>query len=130
MFEKATRQQLRFNSKKGLLSVEDLWTLPLKTSSNNQVDLDEVAKAVHQELKTSEEISFVTPMTAISTTAQLKMDIVKHIIAVKLAEKEAAEKAREVKEKKQKIMSIIAQKQDEALVNSSVEDLQKMLESL
>lgn len=130
MFEKATRQQLRFNSKKGLLSVEDLWTLPLKTNSSNQVDLDEVAKTVHQELKSSEEVSFVAPVTASNTTAQLKMDIVKHIIAVKLAEKEVAEKAREAKEKKQKIMSIIAQKQDEALVNSSVEDLQKMLESL
>lgn len=130
MFEKATRQQLRFNTKKGLLSVEDLWTLPLKTSFNAQVDLDEVAKTVHQELKTSEEISFVAPVTASNTTAQLKMDIVKHIIAVKLAEKEVAEKAKETKEKKQKILEAIARKQDEALVNSSVEDLQKMLESL
>ena len=130
MFEKATRQQLRFNSKKGLLSVEDLWTLPLKTNYSQQVDLDEVAKTVHQELKTSEEISFVAPVTASNTTAQLKMDIVKHIIAVKLAEKEVAEKAKETKEKKQKILEAIARKQDEALVNSSVEDLQKMLESL
>lgn len=130
MFEKATRQQLRFNTKKGLLSVEDLWTLPLKSNINNQVDLDEVAKTVHQELKASEEISFVAPVTAINTAAQLKMDIVKHIIAVKLAEKEVAEKAKETKEKKQKILEAIARKQDEALVNSSVEDLQKMLESL
>lgn len=130
MFEKATRQQLRFNTKKGLLSVEDLWTLPLKSSINNQVDLDEVAKTVHQELKASEEISFVAPVTASNTTAQLKMDIVKHIIAVKLAEKEVAEKAKETKEKKQKILEAIARKQDEALVNSSVEDLQRMLESL
>ena len=130
MFEKATRQQLRFNTKKGLLSVEDLWTLPLKASFNAQVDLDEVAKTVHQELKTSEEISFVAPVTASNTTAQLKMDIVKHIIAVKLAEKEVAEKAKETKEKKQKILEAIARKQDEALVNSSVEDLQKMLDTL
>ena len=130
MFEKATRQQLRFNTKKGLLSTEDLWTLPLKSNSSNQVDLDEVAKTVHQELKTSEEISFVAPVTAISTAAQLKMDIVKHIIAVKLAEKAVSEKAKETKEKKQKILEAIARKQDEALVNSSVEDLQKMLESL
>lgn len=130
MFEKATRQQLRFNTKKGLLSVEDLWTLPLKTSFNAQVDLDEVAKTVYKELKTSEEISFVAPVTASNTTAQLKMDIVKHIIAVKLAEKEVAEKAKETKEKKQKILEIIARKQDESLANASIDDLQKMLESL
>ena len=130
MFEKATRQQLRFTTKKGLLSVEDLWTLPLKASFNAQVDLDEVAKTVHQELKTSEEISFVAPVTASNTAAQLKMDIVKHIIAVKLAEKAVSEKAKETKEKKQKILEAIARKQDEALVNSSVEDLQRMLDSL
>lgn len=34
------------------------------------------------------------------------------------------------KEKKQKIMQIIATKQDEALRNASVEDLQKMLGEL
>lgn len=129
MFEKATRLKLRFNSKKGLLSTEDLWSLPLRGVGTN-VDLDEVAKAVHQELKASEEVSFVAPVSASNTTAQLKMDIVKHIIAVKLAEKEVAEKAREVKEKKQKIMSIIAQKQDESLMSASVEDLQKMLDTL
>lgn len=129
MFEKATRLKLRFNSKKGLLSTEDLWSLPLRGVGTN-VDLDEVAKAVHQELKDSEEVSFVAPVSASNTTAQLKMDIVKHIIAVKLAEKEVAEKAREVKEKKQKIMSIIAQKQDESLMSASVEDLQKMLDTL
>ena len=129
MFEKATRQQLRFNSKKGLLSVEDLWTLPLKASGTS-VDLDDVAKIVHKELKESEEVSFVAPVTSSNTAAQLKMDIVKHIIAVKLAEQDAAEKARETKEKKQMIMQIIAEKQNQALANSSVEDLQKMLDSL
>jgi hypothetical protein len=129
MFEKATRQQLRFNSKKGLLSVEDLWTLPLKASGTS-VDLDEVAKIVHKELKDSEEVSFVAPVTSSNTAAQLKMDIVKHIISVKLAEQAAAQKARETKEKKQMIMQIIAQKQNDALANSSVEDLQKMLDNL
>ena len=130
MFEKATRLKLRFDTKKGLLSTEDLWTLPLKSNLSQQVDLDEVAKTVHQDLKESEEVSFVAPVTASNTAAQLKMDIVKHIIAVKLAEKAVSEKAKETKEKKQKILEAIARKQDEALVNSSVEDLQRMLDSL
>jgi hypothetical protein len=99
-------------------------------ASGNQVDLDEVAKNIHKELKDSEEVSFVAPVTSSNTTAQLKMDIVKHIITVKLAEQQSAQKARETKEKKQMIMQIIAQKQNDALTNSSVEDLQKMLDNL
>lgn len=130
MFEKATRLKLRFDTKKGLLSTEDLWTLPLKSTSSQQVDLDEVAKAVHLELKESEEISFVAPVTASNSATQLKMDIVKHIIAVKLVERDAAQKLRETKEKKEKIMEAIARKQDESLANSSIEDLQRMLDTL
>lgn len=130
MFEKASRLKIRFSSKKGLLTTEDLWSLPLKSTSSQQVDLDEVAKAVHLELKESEEISFVAPVTASNSATQLKMDIVKHIIAVKLVERDAAQKLRETKEKKEKIMEAIARKQDESLANSSIEDLQRMLDTL
>lgn len=48
----------------------------------------------------------------------------------KLEEKKNRQEAAERKEKKQKIMQIIATKQDEALQNASVEDLQKMLDEL
>lgn len=129
MFEQASRLKLRFESKKGLLTTEDLWTLPLKATGNS-VDLDEVAKLVHQEMKNSEDVSFVTPVSNNNTVAQLKMDVVKHIIAVKVAERDAAQKARDTKERKQKILEVIARKQDETLVNSSIEELEKMLEAL
>ena len=34
MFQKASRLKLRFDSPKGLLSVEDLWDLPLTSAGN------------------------------------------------------------------------------------------------
>ena len=61
---------------------------------------------------------------------EVQIAIVKHIVSVKLAEKESAEKALAKKEQKQKIMSILAAKENEALQNSSVEELQKMLDEL
>ena len=51
-------------------------------------------------------------------------------MSVKLEEKENAEKASAEKAQKQKIMSIIATKQDEALQNSSIDELKKMLDEL
>lgn len=68
--------------------------------------------------------------TSVDTELGVQIAIVKHIVFVKLAEKEAAEKASARKAQKQKIMSIIAAKQDEVLQNSSVDDLQKMLDEL
>jgi len=60
----------------------------------------------------------------------LKFDIIKHVIEIRLAENEAAATARANKERKQKILAIIANKQDEQLATSSIEDLQKLAEAL
>ncbi len=57
----------------------------------------------------------------------MKIKIVKYIVEVKQKEKEEREKMFLNKERNQKIMSIIAAKQDEELQNMSVEELQKLL---
>lgn len=129
MFEKASKLKLRFESSKGLLSVEDLWDLPL-TSATGKANLDDVARAVHRQLKSDDSISFVNTSQKTDEVTQLKMDIVKHVIAAKMAENAQAAKAHDLREKKQRIMEIMARKQDEALASSSMDDLQKMLDSL
>ena len=68
--------------------------------------------------------------TNVDTELEVQIAIVKHIVSVKLEEQEAREKAVAKKAQKQKIMSIIAAKEDEALQNSSVDDLRKMLDGL
>jgi len=125
-FEQATKIKLRFSSlQMSGLSVEDLWDLPL--TSKTRSSLDGVAKVANKEIKDAEEESFVVAKSTANTVSQLKLDIVKHIIAVKLAEKEAAVNASANKAKREKIMSIIAEKEDESLAGLSVEDLKKML---
>lgn len=129
MFEKATRQKLRFESVKGLISVEDLWDLPLD-SATGKANLNDVARAVYRDLKAEDQISFVSVQQKTDEVAQLKMDIVKHIIQVKLTEADAAKQLRDAKEKKQKIMEIMSRKQDAALESASLEDLEKMLAAI
>ena len=129
MFDKAARMKLRFATRAGNLSVEDLWDLPL-SSSTKKVNLYEIAVELHTELNTRKTISFVNNPAKDTDDTQLKFDIVKHIIDVKMAENAKAVGERELAAKKQKIMEIITQKENEALAGQSLEDLRKQLEAL
>lgn len=122
IFEYATKNKVRF-SFKGLISVEDLWDLSL-------TNLDSIYKELNKQSKQQEEESLLNIKTQEDELLNVQIEIVKHIVFVKLAEKEAREKAAAKKAQKQKIMSIIAAKQDEVLQNSSIDDLQKMLDEL
>lgn len=122
IFEYATRNKVRF-SFRGLISVEDLWDLSL-------TNLDSIYKELNKQSKQSEEESLLNIKTKEDEFLNVQIEIVKHIVSVKLAEKEAREKASAKKAQKQKIMSIMAAKQDEALQNSSIDELQKMLDEL
>lgn len=122
LFEKATRKQLRFNTPVGQLSTEDMWALPL-TSSKSRPNLDDVARDLHKQLKNGDDVSFVHEDRKSDETTQLKFDIVKHIIDVKLEEKKRADEARANAERKQKILSIIADREDEQLKSMSMDEL-------
>ena len=122
IFEFATRNKVRFPFK-GMISVEDLWDLSL-------TNLDSIYKTLNKQVKQSEEESLLSTKASVDTELEVQIAIVKHIVSVKLAEKEAAEKASAKREQKQKIMSIIATKENEALQNSSIDDLKKMLDEL
>ena len=122
IFEFASRNKVRFPFK-GMISVEDLWDLSL-------TNLDSIYKTLNKQVKQSEEESLSSTKASVDTELEVQIAIVKHIVSVKLAEKEAAEKASAKKAQKQKIMSIIATKENEALQNSSIDDLKKMLDEL
>ena len=122
MFEKAVKGKYRFPYK-GQISAEDLYDLPLGA-------LDTVFKALNAEVKKTDEESLLQTKTAEDDILSTKIEIVKYIFNEKLEEKKNRQETAERKEKKQKIMQIIATKQDEALRNASVEDLQKMLDDL
>lgn len=129
MFEKASRLRLRFDSPKGLLSVEDIWQLPL-TSATGKANLDDIAKGLNQQIQHQNVGSFVQETVAVDAVVQLKFDIILHVIKVRLAENEIARMSAAKAEQKQKIMAIIAQKKDEQLSGMKLEELTAMLASL
>jgi transcriptional accessory protein Tex/SPT6 len=129
IFEQATRQALRFSSNRGELSTEQLWDLPL--TKRDGFDLDTIAKTVNAQLKTLSEESFVTKsQNPAKDSLELKLEILKHIIAVKLKEAEDRRNAAERATERQKLLDILAEKQAGALKELSVEDIQKRLAEL
>lgn len=123
MFEQASRQKLRFQSSIGQLSVEDLWDLPL--TSKSKVSLDGLAVQINRQLKDEQQESFVTPVTS-GSDLQVKLDILKHIIRVKMDENQARLQENERAEKRRKIADIIARKEDQSLEGLSIEELRAM----
>ncbi len=129
LFMKASRDKLRFASGAGVLTAEDLWDLPL--TSARGANLDDIAKALNKALKDADgEVSFVKPAVKTTTELQAKFDIVKHVIEVKMAERDARKAAEDKAATKQKIMAKIAEKKDQALDGMSTEELEAMLGTL
>jgi hypothetical protein len=129
IFEKASRLKLRFETSRGLISAEDLWDLPL-TSNTGKVNLDDIARGLHSQLKNDSNVSFVHLDRKSDETIQLRFDIVKHVIDSRLEENKANLQARDNAAKKQKLLEILAEKQDGDLKNKSADELQKLIAEL
>jgi hypothetical protein len=130
MFERASRLKIRFDTPQGLLSIEDLWDIPL-SPRGNRANLDDIARSLHRKMKEAEEGSFVkVEEVKVDETDQLRFDLVRHVIAVRLEEQKAAAEAKARREQKQKVLSLISKKEDEKLEGASLEELRELAANL
>lgn len=131
LFLTATREKFRFQSTVGLVSIEDLWDMPL--TSTRGPCLDDIAKTLNRAVKAADDdVSFVRPAATNKKgdDLQAKFDIVKHIIEVKLAERDAAKAAEDKKAEKQRLLELIAKKKDQALEGLTIEELTARINAL
>lgn len=122
MFEKATRLKLRFEYR-GLLTVEDLWDLPLEV-------LDTLFKGYNARAKTAKQESLLDVKSQEDEILDLKIEIIRHVVSVKLQEREARKEAVERKARKEKLLTILAEKQDSALYELDPAKLEEMIAEL
>ncbi len=127
MYKKAARLKLRFQTSRGLLSVEDLFGLSLKS-------LEEECRKQFKSMKesnsgASEELDFLGE-SKVDPEEELKFEILKDIYKTKKAEIDEQKKSVEIKAEKQKILEILKEKQDQSLRGMSEEELKKKLEEL
>lgn len=120
MYKEASRLKLRFQTNKGLVSVEQLWELSL-------TELDSLAVSLEDEYKNSKGKSFLATKSRKDKTKKLMFDIVLDILTTKVEENEVAKNAAADKAHNQKILELIKNKQEDELKGKSVEELEKML---
>lgn len=122
MFEVVTRNKMRFPFR-GQISVEDLWDLSVE-------NLDSIYKTLNASLKQTQEESLLNRRTKQDEELSVQIEIIRYIVGVKQEEATARLKVKEQKEKKQKLMEILANKQDAELQNKTAAELQVMLDEL
>ena len=122
MFEIATRDKMRFPFK-GVISVEELWDLDVKS-------LDAIFKTLSSQLKESEEESLLDVKSKQDCELENKIEIIKYIVSVKLEESSQRALAKEKKEQKQKLLEILSEKENESLMNMSLEEIKKKIAEL
>jgi hypothetical protein len=129
IFAYATRNKLRFQSVRGELTTEQLWDVPLR--SRDDFNLNAVAKAANKSWKDLSEESFVeTARTPEHDRRETVLEIVKCVIDARLAEEEDAKKRAENKVRREKLLAILAEKQDGKLSSLSEKELQRQIAEL
>lgn len=122
MYKEASRQKIRFNTNRGLLSVEQIWDLPMK---------DLIASIKHAKEGLSkdkdDDLSFLDDTIKVDPVQQLSFDILKDVYLTKKKEAEDRRNELDKKEHNQKILSLIAEKQEGELKGKSIEELERML---
>lgn len=119
LFVEASRKKIRFESKRGFLLVEDLWDLKLE-------DLDAIAVNLNDKIEKLGKKSFIGKRTS-ATDTELSFEIVKYIIGVKIEEADARKTKAEKAAKKQHLLGLLEEKQNEELKSKSIDELKKLI---
>lgn len=127
LFIKAIKKGFRFPSKSGLITTEDLYSLPL--TSKNRSSLEDTARTLYNSIKESEEVSFVEPASGNSELSE-KLDIVKFVIADKQSDNKEKQEAIEKSQEKARLKELLASKRMEKDSELSIEELEQRINSL
>ena len=126
LFIKATRTKLRFSTNKGQLSTEDLFDLSLKS-------LDTVGQLIIAELKPGSSSLLENPdprVSAASAENELRLEIIKFVIATKQEDNKAALAASLNRRQREFLMSLKEKRQIDAMESLTVEEIDAQLAAL
>lgn len=121
MYKEALQKKLRFKTNKGMITTEDLFDLSLQ-------NLDTLAIMLDKKISEAPKKSFIEELPAEENDDELRFNIVKDVINIKLkARKDNIDKAQADAQKK-RILEILAKRKDEELEKKSTEELRAMIQ--
>lgn len=121
MYKEATRLGLRFQTNKGLLSTEQLFSL-------TQTDLASAIKTSKKLLKKNDDddLGFLEDNSKVDKIEELRFNILKDVYLTKKTENEASRAEAEAKAHNAKIDELILRKRETQLAEMSIEELEKL----
>lgn len=126
--KQAIKAKLRFQSSKGPLTTEDLYDLPME-STTNRPGLKALAVALQGQIAATNTsaldfLDITTP--TVDPILQLKFDIVKDVIIERLAESKAKSTAKIIESQRADFDELIKSKKQQELANLSVAELEAL----
>jgi hypothetical protein len=123
IFEKAVRAKLRYATDRGVVMTEDLFDISLGI-------LNKMAMDLNKQVKASTEENFLDDVSEEDSRTKLAFDVVLSVLNTKKEEAKSRKQAGAKKIEREKIMGILAKKQEDALENLSEDALLAKLKEL
>lgn len=123
LFELASRSKYRFVSSVGYINAEDLWDLSLE-------NLNDVYQRLESQLTETNKKSLLSSTSKADDELSNKIEIVKYVFETLQSEKLARLNDKERAEKKQYLLSVLADKEKSETQSKSAEELKAMIAEL
>lgn len=129
IFLQATRTRLRFPSVVGLLTVEDVWDLPLTTQSASKPSIENIGSALlaRQAAFQNGSILRAPTRTKEQTEVDLAVEVIRTIAQIRQDEADAKTLAAARSSERERLKAIIAERE---VKEASVDDLKARLAAL
>ena len=121
IYKLAVLSKLTIPTNKGILNVIEASTLSLKDLS---LSLTTLNKTVRDD---KDGLDFLDDSKVVNKTLELQFNILKDLYLTKKEEMNKVKEARDAKEHNDKILALIAEKQENSLKDKSIEELKALL---
>lgn len=125
MYKKASRLKLRFKTKFGLLTLDQLWDIKMTDLKAAVIEAHEAWKSITD---VDSELSFLEGNSESETEIpKLTFEILKDVYTTRLDEVKSASEAAVVNKEIKHLEEILAAKKEESLRSMSVDDIEKLI---